>query len=146
VAFILFPMRSSPVEPRSLYFPAIAGVGAFLAVQIFLLASSPASAQTPDHPGWFLNSGDNVRLMALGLSSGAAIAAFLHAGNPIWRALAFSGGAIVAMSAILFYLGPGTIFPIVLVIGSFIVAVAVGAGTAVGALLGYALRAARRAH
>ena len=47
------------------------------------------------------------------------------------------GGANIGMGAMLFRAGPGTIFPIVLVMGAGISALAVGAGSLVGAWLAH---------
>jgi uncharacterized protein YraI len=44
-------------------------------------------------------------------------------------------GANIGIAVVLFTAGPGTVFPIVLAIGAGISAAAVGAGSAIGAVL-----------
>ena len=55
-----------------------------------------------------------------------------------------AGGAVLAMIAVLFSIGPGTIFPIVIVFGTVIIAAATAAGTGVGVEVRRASRVAKR--
>ena len=85
------------------------------------------AANTP----WFLNSGRAVAFTAgcvlvAGLLASACARdrddALVHGGN-------VAAGAAVAMALVLFLSGPGTIFPVVLVFGTVIVAASSFAGT-----------------
>jgi hypothetical protein len=109
---------------------ALAGFIAFLSPQIVMIVRS--SAPLADSPGWFLNSARNIAVIELTLAVGAAIAAFLRGGRWVEGAAIFTGGAIWAMVLTLFATGPGTIFPIVIGIGSALIVVAVALGTAAG--------------
>jgi hypothetical protein len=108
-------------------------------VQIVMLMNAAGPIRAGNNPGWFLNSGDNVAIVALTLAAGAAALA-LSASDVILRAAMFAAGAINAMAATLFLIGPGNIFPIVIAIGGVIVILAVGCGTAVGSIVRYVIR------
>ena len=85
--------------------------------------------------GWWLNSGTGVlrtvlALVALGVFVG------LRRSGALWvRACALWTGAITGTSTILFWLGPGTIWPIVLAIAAAITAAAVFGGAFLGSAL-----------
>ena len=84
--------------------------------------------------GWWLDSAGGVTVTAIALAVLAAIAA------PAWRlATAVWAGVVLGMIGVLFWDGPGTIFPIVIGIGAGIAAVAV----AIGSVSGAAVRAWR---
>lgn len=92
-----------------------------------------------DYPPWFLNSGRAVALTAgllfiagvvLGMvSRGVSQEAIMLGGN-------LAGGAVAAMGVVLGLTGPGTLFPIALIIGAGISVISAIAGALVGALMG----------
>ena len=92
-----------------------------------------------DYPPWFLNSGRAVAFTAgllfvagvlLGMiSRGVSQEAIVLGGN-------LAGGAVAAMGVVLGLTGPGTLFPIALIIGAGISAISAIAGALVGALMG----------
>ena len=92
-----------------------------------------------DYPPWFLNSGRAVAFTAgllfvagvlIGmLSRGVSQEAIVLVGN-------LAGGAVAAMGVVLGLTGPGTLFPIALIIGAGISAISAIAGALVGALMG----------
>ena len=105
----------------------VVGAVAFASVQIVLLQR--AGPPLNDSAGWFLNSDSNVSAICAAVAIAAAIVA---AGSRVNRrsAAACLAGAIVAMTVVLFAIGAGTIFPIVIVFGGAMLAFAVAAGTA----------------
>ena len=83
--------------------------------------------------GWWLNSGSGVLRTVLGLLALGVFAALWRSGSPWIRACALWAGAISGSAAILFSIGPGTIWPIVLAFAAAITAGAVFGGAFVGA-------------
>jgi len=107
----------------------VLGAAAFASVQLVLLrrAGPPLS----DSAGWFLNSDTNgLAICAAVAIAAAVVAAFASPADLFSAAVACLAGAIIAMSAVLFTIGPGTIFPIVIVFGGAVLGLAVAAGTA----------------
>ena len=107
---------------------AIALVGGIVAVF--------AQRYTPT--GWWLNSGQGVAITSLVLALlavpiGAALSWPLQSRSVVWPG-ALWAGANIGLAIVLFRVGPGSIFPIVLVVGAGISAIAVGAGSLCGAL------------
>lgn len=87
------------------------------------------------HAAWFLNSGRAVAFMTACLF----FASFVYArralrGRRDWgiHAATLTAGAVAAFTAVLVFIGPGTIFPIALAVGAAIAAAACVAGTAIG--------------
>ena len=80
--------------------------------------------------GWWLNSGDGVAWMVLMLFSIAGSLAYSRG----WRydGAAVWSGAMAALVGRLMYVGPGTLWPIVIVVTGVISACAISAGGAVG--------------
>jgi hypothetical protein len=116
---------------RSQLLSSLAGAFAFCAVQIPLLIATAPVAGISD-PGWFLNSGRNVLLVGLTLAIGAVMLTVRRQASD--RDAVFYGiGAVVAMIVTLVAIGPGNIFPIVIVFGAGLVVFAVGAGGTLGA-------------
>jgi hypothetical protein len=111
----------------------VAGGVAFGAAQLLLfLLAGPSTAPTIDSSAWFLNSGRGVLIMTIVLALAAAATGLGSSPRSVWRAAAaFSGGAAAVMVVFVFALGPGTIFPIVIVIGTAIIAVAAVTGNAI---------------
>jgi len=110
----------------------LAGAFAFAAAQaVLFLVAGDTRRPTVDSPGWFLNSGRGVLVMAVVAAAvcGAALRAW--PAGPIWKGwVAFVGGAAVALVISVFVLGPGTIFPIVIAAGVAVVGVGALAGSA----------------
>jgi hypothetical protein len=104
-----------------------AGAAVFCLMQIPLLLLQPDGQDGVSNPGWFLNSGLTVLWMATALAVGAGILSSTTAPT-IANAVSYGIGACVAMAVVLFTIGPGTIFPIVLAVGAGVAAVAVGLG------------------
>ena len=117
--------------PRRQLLSGILGSFAFCAAQVpLLLLARPVPGITA--PGWFLNSGRNVLIVAAALAAGAAVLTARKSASD--RDAVFYGlGAATAMIVTLAAIGPGTIFPIVIVFGCGLVAFAVGVGGTCGA-------------
>jgi hypothetical protein len=90
--------------------------------------------------GWWLNSGTGVLRTVLVLLALGLFAALWRSGTPWVRACALWAGAISGTTVLLFSIGPGTIWPIVLASAAAITAGAVF----VGAFVGYAATRFRR--
>lgn len=84
--------------------------------------------------GWWLNSSRGVAI-TMAVLFGMAIAVCLRLDAPWFRATAMSIGAIAGMTAVLFRIGPGTIWPIVLVVAAALTCAAVYAGAGVAHLV-----------
>jgi hypothetical protein len=82
--------------------------------------------------GWWLNSGTGVLRTALVLLALGVFAAIWRSGSPWVRACALWAGAISGTAVVLFTIGPGTIWPIVLAAAAAITAGAVIGGTLLG--------------
>jgi hypothetical protein len=80
--------------------------------------------------GWWLDSGAGVLRTVLVLFAFGGLAAIPPMGNRWVRASSLWAGAIACTTALLFWTGPGTIWPI---------ALAIGAGISGGAVFGGAL-------
>jgi hypothetical protein len=81
--------------------------------------------------GWFLNSGRGVSAVGLACAVVGALVGFGRR-DSVPKAVMVASGAVVAMIAVLFSIGPGTIFPIVIVFGTAIIAGATAAGAGAG--------------
>jgi len=82
--------------------------------------------------GWWLNSGTGVLRTVLGLLALGVFAALWRPGSSWIRACALWAGAISGTTVVLFSIGPGTIWPIVLAFAAAITAAAVFGGAFVG--------------
>jgi hypothetical protein len=92
-------------------------------------------APAGDFGPWFLNSGRAVAFTVLCLFIVSMVSGAVgSAGQRDWlaRGAYFSGGAVAAMTIVLFAVGPGTIWPIVLVSGAAVVATSGVSGSFVG--------------
>jgi hypothetical protein len=107
----------------------LGGAGLFLLVQGLLFLTTAQVAGMED-AGWFLNSGRGVAAVALVFATAGAVVGFLR--TSVREAAMMASGAVLAMIVTLFTIGPGTIFPIVIVFGTAIIAGATTAGTAAG--------------
>lgn len=88
--------------------------------------------------GWWLNEGQRVAITLAVAAVGAVVAA-----PTLPTAAAFGFGMAGGMATILFVTGPGTIFPIVIVIGTMMIGTAVVVGFAVGWVLRQGVRRIR---
>jgi hypothetical protein len=107
------------------------GIAAFLVPQLALFLTTSQAPIAVDDRGWFLNSGRNVAT----IGSVIGVVSALIAARRQWRlrdTATFGLGVLIAMVATLFTIGPGTIFPIVIIIGAALAGVATLVGTAVG--------------
>ena len=68
----------------------------------------------------------------------SALLSAFRRGNQALGALAFTFGAVVSLAIVLFSLGPGTIFPIVIAVGTIVLAAAAFLGAGLGWLLRWA--------
>ena len=121
-------------SPRDRVLALAGGAALFGLVQAWLFRSI-APVPGIQNAGWFLNSGTGVGAVALAFAiAGALVGLARH--RSVADAALVAAGAAVAMTLVLFSIGPGTIFPIVLVFGTLIL----GAATAMGVGLGMAVR------
>lgn len=115
----------------------IGGAAAFLAAHAFEVATWRELFASGDNvTPWFLNSGRAVAVTAVAIAIAAfvAIATGTRGRRPrvLSDGAAVAAGAGLAMTVTLFVVGPGSIAPLVLVIGWTITA----ASAAIGAVLG----------
>jgi hypothetical protein len=111
----------------------LAGAVAFAAAQaVLFLVAGEATRPTIDGNGWFLNSATGIAAMAAVATALCAAASRAWPVATLWQAwTAFVGGAALAFLAALFSFGPGTIFPIVIVVGLAVIGSAALLGSAV---------------
>jgi hypothetical protein len=104
---------------------------------VLVAAVAGAFAQRFTPTGWWLNSSRGVVIASVVLAVLAAVASCrARPGLPRPAvAAAIWTGANIGMAIVLFSIGPGTIFPIVLAVGAGVSACAVGAGSLAGVLL-----------
>jgi uncharacterized membrane protein YdfJ with MMPL/SSD domain len=118
----------------------------FLALSL-LGAGAAIGAQWLVPTGWWLNTGQGVAVASLVLALLAAAIAVQPArplsSASLRRPVALWAGANIGLALVLFRVGPGNIFPIVLAFGAGISALAVGAGSLIGVLSRLALRRER---
>ncbi len=119
---------------------AVLGALAFAAAHLTLRAVWPWADAGRTDIVWFLNAGRGVAVTGAWLFVAAALAAGACAQDSqaaLRRGADFGLGAAAAMAVALFAVGPGSLFPIAIVIG----AVVVGVSSVAGALAGWACRA-----
>lgn len=119
------------------------GAAAFLVahtIERMMWVSFFAAGDTA-HPAWFLNSGRAALVTAISLAvAGLVVGRSLSDRRELIPCAAnVAGGGIVAMIVTLLVMGPGTIFPLVIIIGGALVI----AGAFAGALVASALSAKR---
>ena len=113
-----------------------------------LCGAAAAAVVQPFTPaGWWLDSGRGVAIVTTVLAVLAAAIASRSMTWPLRRGdvatvLAFWAGANLGMAGVLFSVGPGNLFPIVLAIGAAISAAAVAGGSAIGLIVAAASRRA----
>jgi hypothetical protein len=111
----------------------VAGAAAFAAAQVVLYLAGPPSG-VPNASGWFLDSARGVGVMVIWMTVASAAVGLTWPTPGWWRGCAaFALGAAAALTATLFAIGPGNLFPIVIVIGGGLIAAAALAGAAVAA-------------
>ena len=119
---------------------ALLGALAFLAAHLLGRAVWPWLDGGRCEPAWFLNAAGGVALTAALLFLAAALrtgAAAVDRRRALQRGIDVAIGAAGAMVAVLFAIGPGTLFPLAIAIGALVIA-----GSAVaGALAGWGCRA-----
>jgi hypothetical protein len=81
---------------------------------------------------WFLNSGRAVAFTAALLVVASAVVSTSDRRESIIRGANVAAGALLAMIAVLFVVGPGNLFPIVIAIGGLIAVASTGAGALAG--------------
>jgi uncharacterized membrane protein len=114
-------------KPLAASIAAAVGAAAFLAAQVPLLLGNGAAMY--DNPGWFTNAGSNVSTIAVVVALIAAPVSFALG----WTAAAvYALGAFLAMTAVLFAIGPGNLFPLTMAVGGAVLACATAAGAALG--------------
>ena len=101
-------------------------------VPLLMGAVSAASLQVCT--GWWLNSGTGVACTVAVLFLLALCVGSWSPGSPWTRGTALWAGAMTGLAASLFWIGPGTIWPIVVTVSSVLSASAVVAGISVGRL------------
>jgi hypothetical protein len=101
----------------------------------FFAAGAAVAAALHAWGGWWLNSGASVLRTVVVLLVAGIFAGLGRSDNAVVRACALWAGANVSFAAILFTIGPGTIFPIVLAVGALISAASVTGGVGLGFLI-----------
>ena len=131
---------NEPFSASGKWLALLGGAGHFLLIQgLLMLTTAPIAAV--ENSGWFLNSGRGVAAVGLVCAMAGALIGFGRQ-NKVREAAMGAGGAVLAM-VVLFSIGPGTIFPIVIVFGTVIIAAATAAGTGVGVEVRRASRVAK---
>jgi hypothetical protein len=82
------------------------------------------------YQGWWLDAGQRVLVTLVAVAVGTGLV-----GATGLNAAAFGAGVAGGMTAILFAIGPGNLFPIVIAIGTTMIALAVLAGWSVRAAI-----------
>ena len=123
-------MNESSSASSSKWLAFFGGAGLFLSVHGLLVLNAVPIAGMKDS-GWFLNSGRGVLAVALACAVVGGLIGFGRR-DSMPEATMVASGAVLAMIAVLFSIGPGTIFPIVIAFGAVIIGGATAAGTAVG--------------
>jgi hypothetical protein len=125
----------SPDTRVSGYF--LAGAVAFAAAQaVLFLVAEPPARDAINGEGWFLNSSTGIAVMAAVLVA-ASLVVSRALPAPLWQRWGlFVGGGIAALVGAVFLVGPGTIFPIVIVAGAAVIAVSALVGVWAARLLG----------
>ena len=125
---------------KPLALAGLAGAALFLPVDAVLVLTAAPLAGIENRgvgqtTGWFLNSGRGVAAMAIAFALMGALIGFTRRAS-VREAMLAGSGAVLAMIVMLFSIGPGTIFPIVIAFGTAMIAGATAAGTALGIELG----------
>jgi hypothetical protein len=97
-----------------------------------LLVGAISAAALQAKRGWWLNSGRGVAVTVVVLFALGVIVGCGRVGSGWTRTTALWVGVMMGLTVTLWWMGPGTLWPIVWVVSSAITACAVLAGTAVG--------------
>jgi hypothetical protein len=89
------------------------GAGIFIAIQLALVPFSVGGV------GWFLNSGTTIVITLAVLAAAAIVIELVDRPFLPWRPIWMTAGVWTAMMVYLFAIGPGNLFPIVIVMASF---------------------------
>jgi hypothetical protein len=130
---------SAPREAAAMWLFAAAGAFTFVIAQMYLFATAPDGFADSANCGWFLNASRGVWTIAYAVAAGAAAMSFL-AHERLWLHAFYVAGVVAGMTVVLLAVGPGTIFPIVIAIGTVIVLMAVICGSFAGYAVNVALR------
>ena len=117
----------------------VVGFGTFVLLHVFfaLTWNSLFKWHSVDVP-WFLNSGASIVLTLTVLfvvSLIAGLCVHVSRRTRLLAGLGMWGGANIAMIVVLFVLGPGNMWPIVIVMASLLMTPAVALGTALASLV-----------
>jgi hypothetical protein len=120
------------------------GAAAFLAAHAVEVSRwrqwfDPSGAHQP----WFLNTGSAAAFTAASVAIAGAVGASLWAMTPQkarQQSLALAAGAALALAITLWAIGPGSIFPVVIVAGAGFLTLSAGLGSWLGFLAGAAIR------
>jgi hypothetical protein len=110
----------------------LAGFCIFVVVQAALFFASGGTRPTIESDGWFLNSGRGVATLAAAIALASAAMAALWSTRVPQIASPVTLGAALAMTSMVLLLGPGTLFPIVIAVGTAVLGAAVVVGSLVG--------------
>lgn len=111
----------------------LSGMALFSAVQAWLFRST-APVPGIEDSGWFLNAGRGVATVGLAFMIAGTLVGLVRrdAASGVKGATLIVAGGAVAMVVILFLIGPGNIFPIVIAFGTVIIGAATALGTGLG--------------
>jgi hypothetical protein len=116
---------------------AIVGAAVYAAAQYVLYWAAGDFPSRSDGPGWFLNSGTNVLVMATAVAVVSACASLLAKSTHSMRSAALAVGAIAAMIGTMLITNTiGGLFPIVVAIGGIVIVGAAIGGGLVGGVVG----------
>lgn len=111
----------------------VVGAALFGVIQ-FLLFRTIAPNPEMQNSAWFLNSGAGVGAIGFTFAvAGALVGVARRKG--LAESMMLTIGAALAMATVLFSIGPGPIFPIVIVFGLVILAIATTTGAVLGMLV-----------
>lgn len=118
----------------------LSGAGVFVAIHLVLVSTWQTSFSGGNgFRPWFMNSG-RAAMLTMGcllvVNMIVGVARLVRFEEAILAACNIAAGAVVAMTLVLFGIGPGNLFPIAIVMG----AVIIGASSVSGAIAGWGLR------
>ncbi len=110
---------------------ALLGALVFVAAEFALFHAADGGLGS-DSAGWFLNSGRGVVVVGAALAALAVVVGLVGSLPLVPSGSALAFGAVAAMAVSLFVVGPGTIFPIVIAVGTMVITIAIAIGLALG--------------
>lgn len=118
------------MNTRTVVLHAVIGALAFIAIQLLLFVlAGDAPATSESGSGWFLNTAASLAAVVGIIAAASAVLALVTPHSNVWQGSgAFAAGATIAMAVSLFVIGPGNIFPIVIVVGGAFITIAAFAG------------------